>query len=144
MQPTLRAALAGAGAAATWAALEPALRRVCRTPYSDIQILGRLVARGRLMEPAGVALHIANGAGAGIALQRLGATTVARAVLAAEVETATFWPGIFVLERIHPIVAEKKWPRPLVTHAPTIVEQVLAHALFGATFGLLHRRLRNL
>lgn len=136
----LRAALAGAGAAVTWAAAEPALRRLCRTPYSDIQILGRLVARGSRIEPAGFVLHVANGAAAGVVLHRLGATTVLRAVLAAELETAAFWPGIYVLERVHPIVAEKGWPRPLVTNVPTIIEQILAHALFGAVYGLLARR----
>ena len=140
MKPTIRAALAGAGAAATWAAAEPLLRRVCRTPYSDVRLLGRLVARGRRVDTAGLALHVANGALAGIALDRLRMTTIPRAVLAAELETFVLWPGMVLVERIHPIFAEEVWPRPIAKHGPTILEQVLAHALFGAVYGGLARR----
>src|ERR1700755_1606817 len=59
---TLRGALAGATAAAVWAAQQPLDRRVFGVQYDDADLLGRLVARGRAAYPAGVAIHLLNGA----------------------------------------------------------------------------------
>jgi hypothetical protein len=59
---SLRGAAAGVIAAAAWAASEPALRRLARTPYSDVRLLGRAVTRGRGWPMVGVALHLVNGA----------------------------------------------------------------------------------
>ena len=73
-------------------------------------------------------------------MQRLRATTVPRAILAAEAETLLLWPGMAVVERVHPVFAERGWPRPIVSHGPTIAEQVLVHALFGAVYGALRAR----
>ena len=60
---TLRGALAGAAAAAVWAAQQPLDRRVFGVDYDDVELLGRLVARGRAVAyPVGLALHLFNGA----------------------------------------------------------------------------------
>jgi hypothetical protein len=48
--------LAGAVAAGVWAAAEPGLGRVLRTPYSDVRLLGRLASR-RYWLPVGLAWH---------------------------------------------------------------------------------------
>ncbi len=66
MSPWAQAALAGAGAAALWGLLEPLDQRVLRFPYSDIALLGRLATRGPRWKPVGWAVHLANGAVAGL------------------------------------------------------------------------------
>ena len=60
-----RGALAGIAAAATWAALEPPLGRLLRTPYSDVRLLGAPITTGRLWPVAGLAVHLGNGAAFG-------------------------------------------------------------------------------
>src|SRR5215204_3776913 len=59
---TLRGALAGAAAAAVWAAQQPLDQRVFDCPYDDVELLGRFVTSGRAAYPVGLAMHIANGA----------------------------------------------------------------------------------
>ena len=60
---TLRGALAGAAAAAVWAAQQPLDKRVFGVDYDDAELLGRLArARGTADAPVGLALHLANGA----------------------------------------------------------------------------------
>src|SRR5262249_43037739 len=71
MIESVRGAPAGIVAAAVWAAAEPLLGRVFGTPYSDVELLGGLAARGRATKPAGLALHLANGAAFGWAFERL-------------------------------------------------------------------------
>ena len=67
----MRAAAAGVVAAGVWAAAEPGLRRLFGTPYSDVRLLGAPISR-RHWRLAGTAVHLANDAAAGVALQRLG------------------------------------------------------------------------
>ena len=62
----LQAALAGAGAAAVWGLGEPIDQKAFRFPYSDIALLGKLATRGPRWRLAGWALHLVNGAIAGI------------------------------------------------------------------------------
>src|SRR5215218_1745619 len=59
---TLRGALAGAAAAAVWAAQQPLDQRVFGVRYDDAELLGRFVTDGRAAYPVGLAMHIANGA----------------------------------------------------------------------------------
>ena len=59
---TLRGALAGAAAAAVWAAQQPLDRRVFGVPYDDAELLGRWVTRSGSWQPVGLAMHIGNGA----------------------------------------------------------------------------------
>jgi hypothetical protein len=68
----MRGAAAGAIAAAAWAAGEPVLGRLVRTPYSDVRLLGRLVTRNRAWPMAGAALHLVNGAAFGTAFELAG------------------------------------------------------------------------
>lgn len=78
MNPWLQAALAGVGAAAVWGIVEPLDRRVFGFPYSDIALLGLLVTRGPHWRAVGWALHIANGAIAGLVFSgRSSSTSVA-------------------------------------------------------------------
>jgi hypothetical protein len=125
-------------AALTWAAAEPALGRLFGTPYSDVKMLGGLVTRGRGRNVAGLAIHVLNGAAFGWAFERALAGGVRRGLLAAQAENALFWPGMAVIDRIHPDRRSGAWP-PLATSPRVIGYEVTAHALFGAVLGALTR-----
>src|SRR5262245_60733073 len=70
MNADLRAAAAGAAAAAGWALQEPLDTRLFRCDYSDTAVLGKAVTRGRGWRAAGVAMHVGNGALFGLAYRR--------------------------------------------------------------------------
>jgi hypothetical protein len=135
----VKGARAGIVATAVWAAAEPALGRLLRTPYSDVRLLGRQATPTRWWPAAGVALHLANGAVFGTVFEKLGGRGVRQGVLAAEVENLVLWPGMLVVDRVHPDRRNNTWPR-LLTNRRVIAYEVAAHALFGAVLGLLVRR----
>ena len=58
--------------------------------------------------------------------------------LAAEVENLILWPGMLVLDRIHPDRREGTWPRP-ATNRRVVAYELATHALFGVVLGA-HRR----
>ena len=124
-----------------WAAAEPALGRLLRTPYSDVRLLGRQATRSRWWPAAGVALHLANGAVFGTVFEKLGGRGVRQGVLTAEAENLVLWPGMLVVDRIHPDRRNGTWPR-LLTNPRIIAYEVTTHALFGTVLGLLVRRRR--
>jgi hypothetical protein len=136
---SLRGAAAGVVAAAAWTAGEPALRRLARTPYSDLRLLGRLATRGRAWPVAGLALHLANGALFGASFGRLGLRGVRAGVIAAELENLALWPAFLVVDRIHPDRRDGSWP-PLILNPRVAAYEVAAHALFGAVLGRLTER----
>src|SRR5256714_1467369 len=59
---TARGALAGALAAGVWAAQQPLDKRAFGSSYDDVELLGKAVTRDQAWLPAGVALHLVNGA----------------------------------------------------------------------------------
>jgi hypothetical protein len=134
----VRGALAGALAAALWAAAEPTLGRAFGTPFSDVRLLGRTVTRGRLWPVAGVVLHVGNGAAFGWAFEWLGGRGLKRGVIVAELENLVLWPAILIVDRVHPDRRSGGWPR-LVSDPRTFGLEVTTHALFGATLGVLVR-----
>ncbi len=134
----MRGAVAGALAAALWAAAEPALGGVFGTPFSDVRLLGRSVTRGRLWPVVGLAVHIGNGAAFGWAFERLGGRGVKQGVIAAELENLLLWPAMAIVDRVHPERRRGDWPK-LVTDPRTFGLEVTTHALFGATLGALVR-----
>jgi hypothetical protein len=135
----LRGAAAGVVAAAAWAAGEPVLRRLARTPYSDVRLLGRAVTRGRAWPVAGLALHLANGAGFGAAFARLGLRGATAGVIAAEAENLVLWPGLLVVDRVHPDRRDGNWPQ--LTRNPRVAAYAIAvHAIFGFVLGRLTER----
>jgi hypothetical protein len=137
-------AVAGVIAAAAWAAAEPALGRALRTPYSDVRLLGALVTTGRLWRPAGVALHLANGALFGAVFERLGGRGWKRGLVAAQVENVVLWPGVALVDRVHPDRKSGAWP-PLAGNARVAAYEAATHALFGCVLGaLLPRRDRDI
>jgi hypothetical protein len=133
----VRGAPAGVVAAAVWAASEPLLGRVFGTPYSDVELLGGLVTRGRA-RPAGLAIHLANGATFGWAFERLGGQGPLVGLAAAEAENAILWPVLAVMDRVHPNRRSGSWP-PLARSPRVAGYELAAHALFGIVLGALVR-----
>ncbi|MDQ3066133.1 MAG: hypothetical protein M3R12_03120 [Actinomycetota bacterium] len=134
----MRGAVAGVVAAATWVAAEPLARRVFGTTYTDVRLLGAPVSRRR-WRPAGTAIHLANGAVAGVAFERLRLRGWKAGVVAAQIENAVLWPGMVVVDRLHPDRRSGAWP-PLLLNPRVFGQEVVMHALFGAILGALLRR----
>ncbi|MEO5576592.1 MAG: hypothetical protein ABIR67_01615 [Gaiellaceae bacterium] len=133
----MRAAAAGATAAAVWAAAEPGLRRLFGTPYSDVRLLGAPLSL-RHWRLAGTVAHIANGAAAGVVFGRLGLRGWKAGIAAAQLESAALWPGMVVVDRYHPDRRSGAWP-PLLLNPRVLGQEVAAHAIFGAVLGRLLR-----
>ncbi len=138
----LRGALAGVAAAAAWAAAEPALARAFRPPagYSDVRVLGALLTRdGPRWREVGLAAHVANGAVFGAVFSAVGGRGWWQGVAAAKAENLALWPGMAVIDRLHPDRRSGAWP-PLLTNGRVFLYETAAHALFGAVLGSLLRR----
>src|SRR5215217_7916664 len=114
-----RAALAGAAAAAAWAAVEPLDRRLFGCDYSDVALLGKALTRGRLWPAVGLTLHAANGAVFGLAFAAIQRRTRARpATLAlglALAEHLALFPLSYLVDRRHPARGEPGIP-PLLSN----------------------------
>jgi hypothetical protein len=141
---TLRGAVAGAAAAAVWAAQEPLDRRLFGVAYSDVELLGRAVVRGRSAAwvPAGWVLHLANGALFGAAYAQVapslrGPASV-RGVAAGMLEHLLTWPATRLVGRLHPQPA--RFPR-LWGDRQAFAQATWRHVLFGALLGTIERRL---
>lgn len=128
-------------AAATWKAAEPLASRLFRPPpgYSDVRLLGAAVTRGRAWRPVGLALHLGNGAFFGAVFERLGGRGVGEGVLAAQAENLALWPGMAVVDELHPDRRSGAWP-PLLANGRVFAYEAALHAIFGAVLGLFVRR----
>ena len=132
----MRGAGAGVVAAAAWLAAEPVLRRSFGTGgYSLVRLLGRPVSR-RHWRPAGVALHLANGAAAGVAFRRSGLGGWKAGVIAFQLENLAAWPGMAAADRLHPDRGEADWPT-LLRNPRVFGHEAAGHAVFGAVLGFL-------
>jgi len=132
----VRGAAAGFVAAAAWAACEPGLRRLVRTPYSDVRLLGRMFTRTRAWPAVGLVLHLTNGCVFGALFERAGLRGVKAGIAAAELENVALWPALAAVDKLHPDRRSGAWP-PLATSPRVAAYEILAHALFGATLGAL-------
>lgn len=141
----LNGAIAGAAAAAVWAAQQPLDKRVFGSDYDDLQLLGRLVTRGPAATVTGLAIHITNGAlfGAVYALVRpvVPAPPLVTGVAAAMAENFAFWPLGRVIDRVHPARAELE---PLAGNGRALAQASWRHLLFGVTLAELERRLNDI
>ncbi|MGD9573219.1 MAG: hypothetical protein AB7V62_15155 [Thermoleophilia bacterium] len=136
----LRGAAAGAVAAAAWASVEPAAARALGTDYTDVRLLGRLVTE-RGWAPAGLALHVANGAAFGAAFAVAGGRGPRAGAAWALAESAAAWPAMALMDRVHPDRRSGRWPR-LLTSPRVFLQETLMHGLFGVVLGLLVPRRR--
>ena len=136
----LRAAAAGAAAAAVWAFAEPVDRRLFRCDYSDVAVLGKALTRGARWRQVGFALHVANGALFGLAFDRLRRSTSSDprrlAVGMALAEHLCLYPLCFAVDRYHPARGEEGVP-PLLTNPRAFAQATVRHAVFGLLLGRL-------
>jgi hypothetical protein len=123
MSPRTRAAAAGAVAALVWGAQEPLDRRVFRSDYSDVALLGR---GNRTL---GFVVHAANGALFGLAFdvirERVDVDKQRLALALALAESTLSWPFIAIVDR------------ELVRSLPAFAQATYRHALFGVILGRL-------
>ncbi|MEA2330973.1 MAG: hypothetical protein QOH58_1111 [Thermoleophilaceae bacterium] len=135
-------ALAGAVAAAVWAAQQPLDKRVFGSNYDDVELLGKLVTRDSGWPAAGLALHMANGAafGAAYALVRplIPGPPQAAGVAAGLAEHLALWPLGRLVDRHHPARSELE---PLGGNRRAFAQATWRHLLFGLLLGELERRL---
>jgi len=136
---TLRGALAGATAAAVWAAQQPLDRRFFGVQYDDADLLGRFVTRSRAAYPVGVAIHLANGAIFGAVYANLRSSIpgplALRGPLAGLAEHLATWPGTLAIARVQPQIPT------LWGSGRAFAQATWRHVLFGAVLGELERRL---
>ena len=142
LKRTLNGALAGAIAAAVWAAQQPLDKRLFDSRYDDVELLGKLVTRGSGWPTAGLALHLANGAlfGAAYALGRpfIPGPPLAASTLAALTENFATWPLGVLSDRHHPARGELE---ALSVNGRALAQATWRHLLFGLVLGELERRL---
>lgn len=139
---TVRGALAGAAAAGVWAAQQPLDKRVFGYGYDDVELLGKAVTRGPGWLPAGLALHLSNGAIFGAIYAHVGPLVPipapARGPLAGAAEHVALWPLVALSDRLHP--ARRELPR-LSGNGRAFAQAAWRHLLFGAVLGEIERRL---
>jgi hypothetical protein len=134
-----RAAWAGAAAATVWALLEPLDRRVFRSDYSDVAMLGKLVTRGPAWRAAGLAVHATNGALFGLGYhelrRRLDVDSRRLALALALAENVALYPLAAFVDRHHPARREPGLA-PLLT-VRAFAQETARHAVFGLVLGRL-------
>jgi hypothetical protein len=138
----LRGALAGAVAAAAWAAQMPLDKRVFGSDFDDVELLGKALTRRRAWPLAGWTLHLGNGALFGAAYAqlapRLPLPSWARGPLAASAENFATWPLTALSDRLHP--ARRELPAAFA-NPRALAQSAWRHLLFGVLLGELERRL---
>lgn len=139
---TARGALAGAVAAGVWAAQQPLDKQVFGSDYDDVSLLGKALTRGPAWYPAGLALHVGNGALFG-AVYASAAPLVpipswTRGPVAGLLEHFGLWPLGRLSDRYHP--ARDELPE-LSGNARAMGQAMWRHVLFGTVLGELERRL---
>jgi hypothetical protein len=140
----VRGAAAGALAAGVWALQQPLDKRLFRSDYDDVELIGKLVTRRPLWPVPGAIIHLGNGAafGATYALvqPRLPGPSWARGVLAAQIEHLVLWPLGRLTDRYHPARRELT---PLTGNRRAFAQATWRHALFGLVLGEVEARARG-
>ena len=141
---TLRGALAGGAAAAVWAAQQPLDMRVFGVPYSDTELLGKWVTRGRAWRAAGLALHVQNGAAFGAVYAQLRRFIPGPPVLLGlglvMAEHLSSWALIGFVDRLHP---RRRELVKLKGNRRAFWQATWRHAFFGLLLAELERRLNS-
>jgi hypothetical protein len=141
---TLRGALAGAAAAAVWAAQTPLDKRVFGIAYDDVELLGKAFTRRRAWRAIGLAVHLQNGALFGAVYANVAPSVPlpswSRGPLAGLIENFATWPLTAVSDRVHP--ARDELPK-LAGSGRALAQATWRHLLFGIVLGELERRLNS-
>ena len=139
---TLRGAVSGALAAAVWAAEQPLDKLLLDSSYDDVELLGRAVIGGDAWYPAGLAMHLGNGALFGAVYSNVAPVLplppALRGPVAALSEHVALWPLTMLSDRLHP--ARKRLPQ-LSGNRRAFAQATIRHLLFGVILGELERRL---
>jgi hypothetical protein len=139
---TLRGAVCGAVAAAVWALQQPLDKVLFGSRFDDVELLGRLFDATDSWYPAGLFLHMQNGAIFGAAYANvaplLPLPPVVRGPAVALAENALTWPLGRLCDRFHP--ARSKLPTLTGNHR-ALAQATWRHFLFGVVLGELERRL---
>src|SRR4051794_35788442 len=139
---TLRGALAGAAAAAVWAAQQPLDQRVFGVDYDDVELLGRFVTNRRAAYPVGLAMHVLNGAVFGAVYANAGRAlpvpAVLRGPLAGLAGPLATWPGAAAVWGVRPAAAELP---QLWGSSAAFAQATWRRLLFGRGLGEFERRL---
>ena len=134
--------MSGAIAAAVWAIEQPLDRLVFGSRFDDVELLGRAVVSGEGWYPAGLALHMSNGAVFGAVYSNVAPVlplppSVRGPTLALSEHLAS-WPLTVLSDRFHP--ARKQLPG-LAGNRRAFAQATFRHLLFGLVLGELERRL---
>lgn len=132
-----RTALAGATAAAAWAAAEPLARPLHGTSYSDVRLLGRPASRRR-WRAVGTVAHLTGGVAGAVLFRRLGLRGPIAGIALFQLENVVLWPLMAVVDRVHPDRRTGTWP-PLLSNASVFAYEAAMHAVYGAVLGTLLR-----
>lgn len=139
---TLRGAVSGVVAAAVWAFQQPLDKRLFACRYDDVELLGRAVLSSEAWYPAGLALHMANGAVFGMVYANVAPALPVPALLrgpaAGLAEHLALWPLTALTDRLHP--ARRQLPQ-LQGNRRAFAQAAWRHLLFGLVLGELDRRL---
>lgn len=114
------------------------IARLTRLDYDEVQLLGGLVADGKHEQIVGSALQLVNGALFGAVFGCAGGEGAGTGTVAALAENTLVWPAFVVIDRIHPKRKRGEWPR-LWSDPRVIAHEMVGHALFGASLGMLQR-----
>jgi hypothetical protein len=144
LRRSVNGALAGALAAGVWAAQQPLDKRLFRSEYDDLELLGKLVTRDEAWPFVGLALHIQNGALFGAVYSQarpfLPGPPALRGVLAAMAENFALWPLGRVSDRAHPARGDMT---RLAGNRRALAQATWRHLVFGVILGELERRLND-
>ena len=136
----VRCALAGSAGAAVWALQEPLDQWALRSHYSDVAVLGKVVIGGRAWWPAGLALHLVNGAVFGLvyyeARRRWPQRPRLLAMSMALGEHAALYPLGYFVDRFHPRRGTRGVP-PLMSNRRAFAQATWRHSIFGVVLGHL-------
>ncbi|MCL4543499.1 MAG: hypothetical protein M1118_02695 [Chloroflexi bacterium] len=133
-------ALAGLAGIAAWIIVMPWDKRLFRSDYDDIELLGTPFARGRAAWFLGLVLHMLNGLtfGAVYALAaepNLRGSGWLRGFITAELEGTSFSTFCPVLDRIHPGIRGGCTGKTATL--PAVAQGIIRHAVFGVVLGFV-------
>lgn len=142
LRRSINGALAGGIAAAVWAAQQPLDKRVFRSRYDDVELLGKAATGGDAWPLAGLALHVQNGAAFGATYAQLRrflpGPALAQGTAMALAEHLALWPLGAVSDRHHPRRSELT---PLKGNGRAFWQAFYRHALFGVVMAAVEAKL---
>lgn len=141
MSETLRAVRAGLAGAAAYLVAQEIDRRMVNPRSNDLLLLGGMVtSQERLWRPLGLVMHFAAGATFGLLFQRIAAPRLPgpywlRGMLLAQIENASLWPIVLLLDRTH--IAVRRGDLAPMNQPVYFAQAVWRHLALGVLIGAL-------